>query len=254
MDIERRRDDEETQENAAETATSATATMATESSDQDAYKKMTNSLVSAAESLLPSFQIDLGKMLGFDGPIPIGAHSSHKKQGVHLTPIETEGLPHAYNQPAGTDMDGKCGITGVANMLRLYGIEKKPEDIDLPRYRSWGPGLRADKFADDLTELSGQKFNSKTIENGENPLEVLKQNIKDGKPVAIMYMTSPTEAHWVVVTDVKNGPNGPELTVQSGGRYNTVPFKDIQSNWQRGYGGPYPYVVGEGPSKFIKKQ
>lgn len=214
---------------------------------------------SSGTEFLPNLQIDLPKWLGIDNVIPIGAHGS-KSKNVDLQPIsKPEGLPDAWSHPPtksllGISLDGKCGITGVSNMLRLYGIEKNPAEIDKSEYRSVGPGMRADKFADNLTELSKQKFTSKTIENGEKPLDVLKQNLKDGKPVAIMYMTGSTEAHWVVVTGVKEGKDGPELTLQSWGGYRSVPFKNIQQNWARGYGGPYPYVVGEGSSRYLKKQ
>ncbi len=187
--------------------------------------------------------------------LPIGANSDDKKKGVPLELIDKpESLPKPWDPPPSTKMDGKCGITGVSNMLRLYGVEKAPADIDLAEYRSWGPGLRSDKFASDLNKLSDKKFSSHSIENGSDPLKVLSDNIKDGKPVAIMYMTSPTNAHWVVVTDVKEGKDGAELTVQSWGNYYKVPFKDIKDQWERGYGGPYPYVVGdEASSKLPKK-
>ena len=108
-----------------------------------------------------------------------------------LAPIEKPdpNLPDVWNHPPATKMDGKCGITGVSNLLRLYGVEKNPADIDTWSRRSWGPGMRVDKFAENMSELSGQKFNSCSIENGKEPLDVLKENIKDKKPVAIMYMT-----------------------------------------------------------------
>lgn len=188
--------------------------------------------------------------------VPFGAHSNDKKKDVPLDQIDKPeaGLPDAWGHPPSTKMDGKCGITGVANMLRFYDVEKAPIDIDCSRYRSWGPGMRSDKFAENLTELSGKKFNSRCIDDGANPLDVLKQNLKDGKPIAIQYMTSPTNAHWVVVTGVADGKNGPELQVQSWGAYHKVEWKNIQDNWKRGYGGPYPYVVGEESSVKLKKQ
>ena len=186
--------------------------------------------------------------------LPIGGDSSDKKKGVPLQAVDKPdpSLPDVWNHPESSAMDGKCGITGVANMLRFYGVEKSPADIDVSRYRSWGVGLRSEKFASDLTELSGKKFSAHSIDDGSSGLDMLRQQIKDGKPVAIQYMTSPTNAHWVVVAGVTDGKDGPELTVQSWGGYHKVPYKDIQDNWRRGYGGPYPYVVGDEQSSLLK--
>jgi hypothetical protein len=186
--------------------------------------------------------------------IPIGAHSDDKKKGVPLTPIEKPNskLPDAWNHPESTKMDGKCGITGVSNLLRFYGVEKAPGDIDTWSRRSWGPGMRVDKFTENVGELSGATFHSRNIEEGD-ALDVLRGHIKDNKPVAIMYMTGPSNAHWVVVTNVTDTKDGPKLTVQSWGGYHEVPWKDIQDNWRRGYGGPYPHCVGDKASEVLKK-
>jgi hypothetical protein len=188
--------------------------------------------------------------------LPIGANSDDKKKDVPLDQIDKPDacLPDAWNHPPSTKMDGKCGITGVANMLRFYDIEKDPKDLDYSRYRSFGPGLRINKFSENLNELSGKKFNSCCIDDGSDPLDVLRKNVKDGKPVAIQYMTSPTNAHWVVVTGVTEGKNGAELQVQSWGAYHKVEWDKIKDNWKRGYGGPYPYVVGDEASPKMKKQ
>jgi hypothetical protein len=187
--------------------------------------------------------------------IPIGANSSDKKKNVPLEAIEKPDpkLPDVWPHPPSTKLDGKCGITGVSNLLRLYGIEKPPADIDKSHFRSWGPGMRVNKFAEDMRELSGKNFTARSINDGSDPLAVLQKNIDAGKPVAIMYMTSPTDAHWVVVTGIKPGSNGPELQVQSWGAYHKVAWRDVQDQWRRGYGGNYPYVVGDQPSSFLKR-
>lgn len=189
--------------------------------------------------------------------LPIGAHSSKKSGVVPLERIEKPdpSLPDVWNQPEGTMLDGKCGITGVSNMLRLYGIEKDPAKIDLGRYRSVGPGLRAEKFASDMKELTGGKnFTACTIDDEkQNPLFVLKSHIEAGKPVAIMYMNDSTEAHWVVVTGVGNGVYNPEVIVQSGGAYHKTNWRNLQDQWKRGYGGDYPYVVGDEKSLLKRK-
>ena len=185
-----------------------------------------------------------------------GSPGARKQGEVQLTPIAKPdpSLPDVWDQPDGTKMDGKCGITAVSNMLRFYGIKKDPKDIDKPEYRSWGPGLRRDKLAEDLESLSDKGFSSKNIED-DDPLEVLRGHIRSGKPVAIQYMThyeTSTEAHWVVVVDISDGED-PYLTVQSGGRYQKVRWSDIKDPWRRGYGGPYPYVVGNDPSEILLK-
>jgi len=158
-------------------------------------------------------------------------------------------LPNAWVQPAGSLLDGKCGITGVSNMLRLYGIETDPSSIDLSKFRSWGPGLRRDKFAEDLNELGGGKtFFSRSLPEGTDALARLRQHMAAQEPVAIQYMTSQdlgTNAHWVVVVDVQGGTN-PNLTYMSWGGYRTMKWDDMKDPWKRGWGGPYPHVVGQG--------
>lgn len=214
-----------------------------------------NREVSAISAALDGFRMTVEDISREAWTIPIGAHSDSKKKGVPLNPIEKPdpNLPDAWNHPPSTTMDGKCGITGVSNMLRFYGCENAPGDIDTFSRRSWGPGMRADKFAENLTELSGKDFHSRSIENGKDPLDTLKEYIKDKKPVAIMYMTGAADAHWVVVTNVTDGKDGAKLTVQSWGQYHEVTWKDLQAQWKRGYGGPYPHVVGDSPSELLKK-
>lgn len=176
-----------------------------------------------------------------------GAHSDDKYKDANLTEIPKPDpkLPDSWAPPPSTRMDGKCGLTGVSNMLRFYGVEKNPKDIDERQYRSWGPGMRADKFAENLTTLSGKQFHSKSLPEGTEPLQYLRDTLKEGKPVAIQYMTSPTKAHWVVVTGVKDTPEGVKLQCQSWGGWYESKWDDIKGPWQRGYGGPFPHVVGD---------
>ena len=49
-------------------------------------------------------------------------------------------------------------------------------------------------------------------------------------------MTSPADAHWVVVTGITDTKDGPKLQVQSWGAYHEVKWNDIKDNWRRGYG------------------
>jgi hypothetical protein len=187
--------------------------------------------------------------------LPIGANDKSKKNGPALAPIEKPDpkLPEVWAHPPSSTLDGKCGITGCANMLRLYGKEKDPADLDQRRYRSWGPGLRSDKFAENLTELSGKTFTSKTVDDGK-PLETLRGHLKAGKPVALQYMTDSTDAHWVVATGIRDTPDGPKVQVQSWGQYYEADWKELEPAWKRGYGGPYPYVVGNDASKLLPKK
>ncbi|MBL8871499.1 MAG: hypothetical protein JNK90_17115 [Planctomycetaceae bacterium] len=179
--------------------------------------------------------------------------------------IRTEkpkGFPDAWDHPQDTSLlDGKCGLTAVSNLLRLYGIEVDPKDIDQAKYRSWGPGLRRDKFAEDMNVLAeGKGFESKCIEEGVDALGVVESYLADGKPFAIMYMTnkkSPSvEAHWVVVVAIlpSEEPKNPKLIVQSWGEYHEVEWNEIAGSWKRGYGGDYPHVVGDSSSPYLKKQ
>jgi hypothetical protein len=188
--------------------------------------------------------------------LPIGAHSSDKKNDVALEPIDKPDpkLPDAWGHPPSSRLDGKCGITGVSNMLRFYGSETPPGDIDCSKYRSFGPGLRVDKFASNLRELSGKNFQSGSIDGDCNPLDVLRKHVNEGKPVAIQYMTGATNAHWVVVTGVKDDKDGTHLEVQSWGGYHKVNWNNVRDQWRRGYGGPYPYVVGDEASPLLKKK
>jgi hypothetical protein len=211
-------------------------------------------------SSLPDFHLvdgitSLAKMAADSGVLPIGGNSGRTDVLLWATDKPAD-LPEVWKQPSGTKMDGKCGLTGVSNMLRFYGVEKSPDSIDEVGYRSVGFGMRSGKFAQDLTELTGKKFTAKNIEDGSFPLDVLRKNIKDGKPVAIMYMTGDVSAHWVVVAGIREGKDNPstEVLVQSGGAYYTIPWKDLQPNWKAGYGGPYPYVVGDEAAPKLPKK
>lgn len=225
---------------------------------KDFGNSVTNGLGDAVNKGLgdpAKYYLDISPINERGWTIPIGAHSDNqKKQGVPMTEIAKPNakLPDVHNHPESSKLDGKCGITGVSNMLRFYGVEKNPGDIDTWSRRSVGPGMRRDKFAENCSELTDETFNSRNIENGD-PLDVLKGHIKDGKPVAIMHMTGSTEAHWVVVTDVKDTADGTKLTVQSWGRYYEVNWNDLKHQWERGYGGPYPHVVGDKASEVLKK-
>jgi len=193
-----------------------------------------------------------------DWSVPIGANSGDKQKSPLLILTDKPGprFPDVWKQLDGTIMDGKCGVTGVANMLRLYGIEKDPKDIDKSQYRSWGFGLGASKFAEDMTALGdGKKFSARQIDDSkEDPLKVLRDNLAAGKPVAICYMTGRLEAHWVVVTGVNEGQDGPQLTVMSSGNYFTMKWNEVKYQWSRGWGGPYPYIVGDTPCDLLTKK
>ena len=209
------------------------------------------------KSLLTEKKIadDLFGKITIDWALPIGGNSDNKKQGVPLERIDKPDakLPDPWSHPESSAMDGKCGITGVSNMLRLYGAEKSPGELDTFENRSWGFGMRADKFAENLSAQSGKKFTARKIDDGGDALDTLRQSIKDGKPVAIQYMTGPLDAHWVVVTGVSEDKANPKLTVQSWGEYHQVSWKNIEDQWKRGYGGPYPYVCGDESSPILKQ-
>lgn len=212
----------------------------------------------AVNTILVLLPLEFSAEPGEQFVIPVGAHSKDKKKNVPLEPIEKPDpkLPDVWNHPPATWADGKCGITGVANMLRLYGVERDPAGLDTSDHQNWGPGLRMSQFGANMNDCcGGKKFKSCTIDSDkEDPYKVLKGHIDQGKPVAIEYMTGALNAHWVVVTGIKEGgKEGPELTVQSWGRYYKVKWNDIKSNWERGWGGPYPHVVGDEPSPFLKK-
>lgn len=185
--------------------------------------------------------------------LPVGGNDK-RKTGVPVTDMEKpKDAPAAWEHPPASWRDGKCGITGVSNLIRWYGEEKNPKDIDIYENRSWGIGMRSGKFAEDCSKLTGKNFTACSIEKGE-PLDILKQHLKDGKPVAIMYMTGKTNAHWVVVTGIEEGKDGPSVQVETWGHYGKIKWSDLKYQWERGYGGPYPYVVGDEPSPLLKKK
>lgn len=187
--------------------------------------------------------------------IPIGANSDNKKKSVPMEEIKKpeDQLPNAWEQPAASFMDGKCGMTGVANMLRFYGVEKDPKELDSYDYRSWGPGMRADKFKENLNLLSEKNFSAYSLSEADDALATLRKHINEGKPVAIQFMTGPTNAHWVVVSGIKDEKSGPELQVLSWGTYYKIKWDDVAEAWKRGYGGPYPHVVCDSASNLLKR-
>lgn len=186
-----------------------------------------------------------------------------KSDDVKLTQVaKPSGLPDAWKHPDDTSLlDGKCGLTAVSNLLRLYKIEVDPASIDESRFRSWGPGLRRDKFAEDMNELAKElEFESRNLEDDTDALSRLERYIAEGKPVAIMYMTNKeapsVEAHWIVVVAIRrtsDQPRNPKLVVQSWGKYHEVEWNEISGAWKRGYGGSYPHVVGKAASPYLSK-
>jgi hypothetical protein len=189
--------------------------------------------------------------------LPLGANSANKKKTVPMEAMDKpdDKLPNAWEQPAASFMDGKCGITGVSNMLRFYGVEKDPKELDSYDYRSWGPGLRADKFRDNLNTLSGKNnFSAASLSKTDDALATLRKNLNEGKPVAIQFMTDSTNAHWVVVTGINDEKSGPELQVMSWGSYYKIKWSDLDDPWKRGYGGPYPHVVCDNGSEILKRR
>lgn len=168
--------------------------------------------------------------------------------GTVLSSPPTPTLPASvWNHPKSTLMDGKCGTTAVSNMLLLYGIKQSPASIDLSKYRSWGPGMRRDKLAENLNTLSGKKFFSRSLPEGSDPLASLRSHLIAKKPVAVQYMiydTTSIEAHWIVVVKVESGTNPAVYCITWGG-YRSMPWSDLKDRWRRGYGGPYPHVVGQ---------
>lgn len=187
--------------------------------------------------------------------IPLGANSDYKKKSVPMEEISKpeNRLPDAWEQPAASFMDGKCGITGVANMLRMYGVEKDPKELDSYDFRSWGPGMRSDKFKENLNLLSQKNFSACSLSATADGLATLRKHLDEGKPVAIQFMTGPTNAHWVVVSGIKDEKNGTELQVMSWGAYYKIKWDDLAEPWKRGYGGPYPHVVCDSASNLLKR-
>lgn len=163
-------------------------------------------------------------------------------------------FPDAHGQPPATMFDGKCGFACISNMMRLYETEINPKDIDRWYRRSFGPGMRADALAVNLTELSGMRFSKHAIKDGSDPLVILRKHIDEGKPVAIQYTPHDwSKAHWLSVVAINEGKDGPELTVQSWGHYHKVKWTELKDYWRQGFEGPYPYVVADKPSPFMEK-
>lgn len=165
----------------------------------------------------------------------------------------TQKLPKPHGQPSGSYLDGKCGVTAAANLLKLYGKNHSPSDLDTFDNRSWGPGMRADKLAEVTTDHADQTFLSLTIPPGVDALKVLRGLVNSGKPVAIQYLVYEelsTNAHWVVVTDIDNSKD-PKIRMMSWGKYIEMEWSVLKDQWERAWGGPYPYVVGEEPSSLM---
>jgi hypothetical protein len=136
-------------------------------------------------------------------------------------------------------------------MLRFYGVEKDPKDLDKDGESDSTPGMRAGTVAKNISKVSGKKFEAKSISG--DALSTLRGYLNEGKPVAVLYMTGVLEAHWVVVTNVEDGKDGTVLTLQSWGDWYTVKWTDFEYQWKRGWGGPYPHVVGDEASPVLRK-
>ena len=188
-------------------------------------------------------------------PIPFGERSNGEKKDAAFTPTSKPNprFSDPWEQPSPRKWDGRWGVTACSNLLRFYGVEKPPNGLEDTGVENIGPGMWASTLAKNLQDVAGKTFRAKTLDGSADALAALRGYLDEGKPVAVMYKQDVSVAHWVVVTNVDDGADGPVLTLQSSGDWYTVAWKAFQDRWKRADGGPYPHVVGDEPSQVMRE-
>jgi len=163
------------------------------------------------------------------------------------------GMPEPWDQPASTGwfgMNGKCGPTAVANMLRLYGREVSPAQAEGEGVR-WIIGTttwRIRRYFD-----SHQADLGCTFEQPEDGAAFLRQELGAGHPVMIMYNVEEghLQAHWVTAVALEGSGDDEHAIVMSWGRYYKMPLAPLVEAWRRVYGRRHPAVVCDQASAFL---
>ncbi len=155
------------------------------------------------------------------------------------------GAPRSWEQPPSEGIfgqNGYCGATAAANLLSWYGKNVSPRNaiddgcwsyigtrpITLARYLQ-------NHHASLGCSLGRMSWNA-------DALTGVRNSLREGRPLVVVFMTGRLEAHWVTIMGVRGRGDDPKLVVMSWGGFYTVQWSDFREAWRAGYSGPYPYI------------
>jgi hypothetical protein len=158
------------------------------------------------------------------------------------------GAPASSAQPEsegvfGLENFGYCGATAASNLLRWYGKEVTPRKAIDDGCWSW-IGTRPKQLAYYLQSKHPELGCSlgKMTWNAD-ALAGVRNGLRGGRPIVIVFMTGALNAHWVTIVGVEGTGPDPKIIVASWGKYYWVQWSKLQPAWRGSYNGPYPFVM-----------
>lgn len=153
-------------------------------------------------------------------------------------------MPTPWKQPESEgrfDQRGKCGPTALANELRLFGIEKSPEDLD-------DDGVH---FAIGTLQWQIEGWLKKNhpelgckISYPWDGANALRKQLDAGHPVMVWFNTDGGfSSHWVTAVGHRGSGADEKVIVMSWGRYYEIPMKKLDDASKWVYGMRHPTVI-----------
>jgi len=155
------------------------------------------------------------------------------------------GAPRSWEQPDSEGIFGQygyCGATAAANMVGWYGKSVSPRnaiDNGCWSYIGTRPVTLAKYLRTHHADL-GCALGKMTWD--ADALTGVRNSLRVGKPLVVVFMTGGLNAHWVTIIGVQGAGDDPKLVVMSWGGFYTVQWSDFKDAWRSGYSGPYPYI------------
>jgi len=137
---------------------------------------------------------------------------------------------------------GYCGPTAVANLLRLYGIEKSPRtaiDEGCWSYVGTTPGTMQRYLRREHGDLGCDR----RVVGGLDPLEVLRVLLDADHPPIVLFKNGRLMGHWVVVIGVSVDARGAWVEYMEDGAYHKSSWAELEPRWSSVYGMRYPLIA-----------
>lgn len=163
------------------------------------------------------------------------------------------GLPKPWEQPDSTGLfeeRGKCGPTAVANTLKLYAIDFSPIQADEAGVHS----LVGTTALEIEAYLAMHHWDLDcSIQHPKNGPTFLRDNLSQGHPVMLVFMTGANMgSHWVTAVGTVGQGANEQVIVMSWGRYYAIPMQKLEAAWRNVYGLRRPSVVCTKPTTLVR--
>lgn len=146
--------------------------------------------------------------------------------------------------------NGYCGATAVANLLRLYRIEKSPRTaVDEGCWSLIGTTV-SDMVAY-LDDKHGDLGCSRRyVGAGRSALDVLREHLRSNRPTIVLFKDGRIVSHYVVVVGVTRDGSDPWVEYMDSGSYYRSRWSDLEPRWSSVYGMGYPMIACDRPSRY----